>query len=160
MGEGIHKRNCFCTIMQRCTSHNPATCWILWVCHVCIHCMKQGGQKKGSRVWFLSTSLIQFVILSKSGKWCQVGITGFPTSQKCCLAELIYAYEALKLFLRSQCSSMKRNFPQVPEVLGSRGTEAINQCSYRVRTQCLSERQAYTKVKKLFIPAVIGNFCI
>lgn len=43
---------------------------------------------------------------------------------------------------------------------GIRNTVAINQRYYRVRALCLPERQAYTKVKKLFIPAVIGNFCI
>jgi len=75
------------------------------------------------------------------------------------LAELIYAYEALKLFVTSQCSSTKRSFAWVPEELGSI-TVAINQQYYRMRALCLPERQAYTRVKKLFIPDVIGNLCI
>lgn len=59
----------------------------------------------------------------------------------------------------SQCSSMKRSFVEVPVELGSM-TLAIHQQYYRARALCLPQRQAYTKVKKLFIPAVIGNFCI
>lgn len=146
--------------MQRGTSHNPTTCWILQVCHVCISL----HEARRSEVGIPSLVLIYITDSVCNIKQVKYVVSGrhhrFSHIIEMLLAELIYAYEALKLFLRSQCSSMKRNFSQVPEVLGSRGTEAINQCSYRVRALCLSERQAYTKVKKLFIPAVIGNFCI